>query len=105
MKLPDAPEPLHIKSGAAKQRQENPNKSWDSLYLWIEENVASYLWTENGWKAVLESRGVYWNDFQKIVRLMRLKWWARGELDWNQITNSDEIDKLAQVVRRNCKLL
>jgi len=104
-KLPDAPEPLDYKRQAAERRQEYPNMDEDSLYLWIEEPIAHYLWKKCGWKEVLNSQGINWNGFQKIVHLMGLKWWARGQRDWNKITNTVEIDKLTQVVRRNCKLM
>jgi hypothetical protein len=50
MKLPDTPEPVEIKKGAAEYHQEYPSMDSDSLYIWLVSNLASYLWTQCGWR-------------------------------------------------------
>jgi len=89
MKLADAPEPTELKEKARLYHEKHPDMDVDSLYIWLGQNLASYLWTTCGWKKVLKKEGISWQKFQRIISLGNFKWWVRGKRTWDeQISNT-----------------
>ena len=88
MKLPECPEPIGLKEKAKLLHKEHPDMDIDSLYIWVGQNLASYLWKTCGWGRILKEEGISWQKFEKIISLKNFKWWVRGERTWDeQISN------------------
>ena len=86
-RLPDVPEPAVLKQGATEQRKKYSTWDSDSGWVWYGNSLASYIWTECGWKTVLREDGVKWQGFLRCLAVWRrpIISWLRGQLPWEDL--------------------
>jgi len=85
MELNNPPEPIKIKKEAKLFHQRHSSmKNYDSFYIWLKENLASYLWSKCKWGKILKNEGISWREIEKIISMANFKRWVRDERDWNE---------------------
>lgn len=87
LQLPDAPEPIVLKTQAVEQRYKDPTWDSDSLRVWYGNKLPSYLWTECGWDSCLKQEGLTWRGFLECMSAWKgdIIRWLRSEFSWEEL--------------------
>ena len=88
LSLSRLPEPTNIKELIKQIREglgKGDNIDYDSQAVWSLNRLPKYLW--NGWKDELQSMGVNWQSFLRILKLHTIdaiEWALRGTITWEE---------------------
>ncbi len=82
LQVTDAAEPIGLKSQAVEERYKNQDWDSDSLRVWYDNKLPSYLWTECGWGSFLT-----WPELLECLSAWNkdIKRWLKDELSWTDM--------------------